>query len=178
MLQILLFELACLLASTLLPSIFLFSFLWTLVWGVELIWYQLISFLFSLSLALVGLSFSGAIGLTFLLLGCALEQYGYELTDCQTLSIKTELNNSRIKKAQQKNYKMKCYFCFNEASRRRKTCLFLLCVVLQHHFSVGWWSTSRQLSRFLPKPWCTLCSNVFPVCLFFFNVAVVIKLEH
>ena len=27
--------------------------------------------------ALVGLSFSGAIGLTFLLLGCALEQYGY-----------------------------------------------------------------------------------------------------
>ncbi|CAB1317848.1 unnamed protein product, partial [Coregonus sp. 'balchen'] len=26
--------------------------------------------------ALVGLSFSGAIGLTFLLLGCALEQYG------------------------------------------------------------------------------------------------------
>lgn len=26
--------------------------------------------------ALVGLSFSGAIGLTFLLLGCGLEQYG------------------------------------------------------------------------------------------------------
>ena len=30
-----------------------------------------------LSPALVGLSFSGAIGLTFLLLGCALEQYGW-----------------------------------------------------------------------------------------------------
>lgn len=65
------------LASTSLPSVFSFELYRGARSSFDVIFgFVFVSFCFSL--ALVGLSFSGAIGLTFLLLGCALEQYGYE----------------------------------------------------------------------------------------------------
>uniref|UniRef100_A0A3B3BT61 Leptin receptor gene-related protein n=1 Tax=Oryzias melastigma TaxID=30732 RepID=A0A3B3BT61_ORYME len=63
------------LASTSLPSVFSFELYRGARSSFDVIFgFVFVSFCFSL--ALVGLSFSGAIGLTFLLLGCALEQYG------------------------------------------------------------------------------------------------------